>query len=56
MSSKPEHDAKDAEPRRPYQRPTLTYVGDLVDVVQSGGGKASLTAPDGPDVRKPPGK
>lgn len=41
---------------RPYQAPRLTYLGNLVDVVQSGGGKSSRTAPDGPDLRKPPGK
>jgi len=42
--------------RRPYEAPRLTYLGNLVDVVQSGGGKSSATAPDGPDLRKPPGK
>lgn len=41
---------------RPYLAPRLTYLGNLVDVVQSGGGKSSAQAPDGPDLRKPPGK
>jgi hypothetical protein len=41
---------------RPYRAPRLTYLGNLVDVVQSGGGKASAQSPDGPDLRKPPGK
>ena len=41
---------------RPYQPPRMTFLGNLVDVVQSGGGKMSQQAPDGPDLRKPPGK
>jgi hypothetical protein len=41
---------------RPYVAPRLTYLGNLVDVVRSGGGKSSAVAPDGPDLRKPPGK
>jgi len=47
---------KSAAPPRPYEAPKLTYLGNLVDVVQSGGGKSSAVAPDGPDLRKPPGK
>jgi hypothetical protein len=39
-----------------YEPPKLTYVGKVVDIVQSGGGKLSVDAPDGPDTRKPPGK
>jgi len=53
MSQKP---AEDKVSPRPYQPPKLTFLGNLVDVVQSGGGKLSALAPDGPDVRKPPGK
>ena len=47
---------KPANARRPYEAPRLTYLGNLLDVVHSGGGKASNPAPDGPDLRKPPGK
>lgn len=45
-----------APPPRPYQPPRLVFLGNLVDVVQSGGGKLSAPAPDGPDIRKPPGQ
>jgi hypothetical protein len=41
---------------RAYLPPKLEFIGDLVDVVRSGGGKASINAPDGPDTRKPPGQ
>lgn len=31
-------------------------MGLVHDIVQHGGGKLSINAPDGPDVRKPPGQ
>ncbi len=34
----------------------LKYIGHLGQLLQSGGGKLTQLAPDGPDVRKPPGK
>jgi hypothetical protein len=43
-------------PRPTYLPPTLTHVGKIVDIIQSGQGKLSTNAPDGPDVRKPPGQ
>ena len=39
-----------------YVAPTLTFVGLVTEIVQSGSGKASTPSPDGPDVRKPPGQ
>jgi len=59
MNSRSDEEPDDdpgASRRKPYQPPRLTFLGNLVDVVRAGGGKVSLLAPDGPDVRKPPGK
>jgi hypothetical protein len=42
--------------RRQLPRPTLTFVGTIAGLIQAGGGKLSTQAPDGPDVRKPPGQ
>lgn len=41
---------------RSYEPPRLEFVGTLTELVQSGAGKLSTNAPDGPDVRKPPGQ
>jgi hypothetical protein len=47
----------EADPEsKAYVPPTLTYVGLVTEVVQSGGGKLSVDSPDGPDTRKPPGR
>ncbi len=43
-------------PAQAYEPPTFTYVGQVHEIVQHGGGKLSRNAPDGPDVRKPPGR
>jgi hypothetical protein len=44
-----------AAERPAYVAPTLTFVGLLTEIVQSGQGKMSTNGPDGPDPRKPPG-
>jgi len=59
VMTSPSNDKPGGEPRVPsraYEPPRLTLLGNLIDVVQSGGGKSSAQAPDGPDLRKPPGK
>jgi hypothetical protein len=56
MENKDESDdVADSAQRPAYVAPTLTYVGLLTEIVQSGVGKMSVNAPDGPDTRKPPG-
>jgi hypothetical protein len=40
------------EPRRPWVAPALKLVGTIADVLQGGGGKASLVGGDPGDHRK----
>jgi hypothetical protein len=57
MEPKSEPGSREALPRRnDYVAPTLTYVGLVTEIVQSGTGKSSTNYPDGPDIRKPPGQ
>lgn len=42
-------------PPEPWEPMRLTHVGTTGEILESGGGKLSTNAPDGPDVRKPPG-
>lgn len=42
-------------PKRPWEKPTLTYVGHAGDVLQSGGGKLSPTGGDPGENRKESG-
>jgi hypothetical protein len=39
-------------PKQPWERPKVTYVGRVRDVVQGGGGKLSPTGGDPGDPRK----
>jgi hypothetical protein len=50
MAAQDEKDAK-----QPWRRPSLTYVGHVGDVLQSGGGKLTPSPADPGEVRKPKG-
>ena len=50
---KTEHEG---DSRQSWEPIKMTYVGDMADVVQGGGGKLSLTASDTGDIRKPRGQ
>jgi hypothetical protein len=41
--------------RQPWEKMKMVRIGNIEDLVQAGGGKQSIQAPDGPDARKPPG-
>jgi hypothetical protein len=51
----PERDRVVAKPGAQWVRPQLTFVGNIGEVLQGGGGKLSLTANDPGDSRKPSG-
>jgi len=53
-----EHDAKAPSKKRStrWKRPTLTYVGDVPQLVAGGGGKLSPMFADKGDTRKPAGQ
>jgi hypothetical protein len=38
--------------KKPWQSPKLTYVGDVAEIVQGGGGKLSVPGGDPGDARK----
>lgn len=44
------------ETKQPWAKMKMTPLGNVSDLLKNGGGKTSALAPDGPDVRKPPGK
>ncbi|MGI8429750.1 MAG: hypothetical protein ACR2OB_10700 [Solirubrobacteraceae bacterium] len=45
----------DLAPSRGWESMTLTYVGEVGEVLQGGGGKLSTVGQDPGDARKPPG-
>jgi hypothetical protein len=42
--------------RQPWKKMEMVRIGNIAELVQSGGGKQSIQSPDGPDARKPPGQ
>jgi hypothetical protein len=46
----------EGDSRQSWESIKVTYVGDMAEVVQGGGGKLSLNAADTGDIRKPPGQ
>ena len=42
--------------KRPWKRPELKYVGTVGEVLQTGGGKLSITGGDPGEGRKPQGQ
>jgi hypothetical protein len=47
-------DAPPAGPRAPWQRPTLTELGSVTDLVRGAGKQSGNADSDGTSVRKPP--
>jgi hypothetical protein len=43
-------------PAKTWQRPAITEVGTIADVLKGGGGKLSPNAADTGDIRKPQGQ
>lgn len=41
--------------KQPWEPMQLTYVGDVAEIIQGGGGKLSTTGGDPGDKRKPSG-
>jgi hypothetical protein len=56
MERQPEPAAAAVRPEAPvYEPPVLTFVGRVVDLIQGGGGKLSVSGSDPGDTRKPSG-
>jgi hypothetical protein len=54
MSARIDSNRPDRQPRRAWQRPTLTSVGTVADVVQGGNGKLTVITGDPGEPQKVP--
>lgn len=56
MSTSDKQTPPPAPKRRPWEKPALRAVGTVTQVLEGGGGKASVLASDSGDVHKPYGQ
>jgi hypothetical protein len=54
-TNKPDNVSTPMAAKKPFETPTVTYVGHIDEIVQAGGGKLSPSAADPGDARKPSG-